>query len=76
MDKSQLYIHEISIVSSSVKVEDDVKKMLAALYIDRQRGIEDSKDDLDIKDINVKIGERRISFRCHNGWTFVGKKRS
>jgi hypothetical protein len=29
-----------------------------------------------IKDVKVKIGERRLTFRCHNGWRYVNKRKS
>lgn len=80
MDKNNLYVHEITLACSSIKIEDQVCKILAGIYLDRQRGLEKYEDPKhefpSIKDVKVKIGERRLSFRCHNGWTYTGKRKS
>ena len=44
MSKIDLYIHEISISSSAVNIEDQVCKILAQIYIDKQRGLEKYDD--------------------------------
>ena len=69
-----MYIHNLTIQAVNSKIEKELENIIAKLHTEKQRKQGGQAEDA--REIRVRIQERRVTARCHNGWRYVSTKRT
>jgi hypothetical protein len=69
-----MYIHNLEIQAVNGKLEKEIEHIIAKLHVEKMRKQGGKAEDP--REVKVKILERRVTARCHNGWRYVSAKKS
>ena len=64
-----MYIHNLEIQAVNGKLEKEIEHIIAKLHVEKMRKQGGATDDP--REVKVRIQDRRVTARCHNGWKFV-----